>query len=45
MNRGCIHYPPTHGYYDAIQSAGGFTEAADQEAINLAAILEDEDRY
>jgi competence protein ComEA len=41
---GLYPLPPNSRVFDAIQSAGGFTEAADQEAINLAAILEDEDR-
>ncbi len=30
--------------FDAIQAAGGFTDDANQEAVNLAAFLEDEDR-
>lgn len=39
-------YPlePNSRVLDAVQAAGGFTDDADQEAVNLAAFLEDEDR-
>lgn len=41
---GLYSLPPNSRIFDAIQSAGGFTADADKDAINLAAILEDEDR-
>lgn len=41
---GVIQLASNSRIYDAIQKAGGFTEEANQEAVNLAAILEDEDR-
>ncbi len=41
---GLYQLTPNSRVFDAIKSAGGFTENAEQEAINLAAILEDEDR-
>ena len=41
---GVIQLASNSRIYDAIQKAGGFTEEANEESVNLAAILEDEDR-
>jgi competence protein ComEA len=44
LNPGVYTLPIGTRIDDAIQSAGGFTANADQQAVNLAAVLEDEDR-
>jgi len=44
VNPGVFTLPAGARLADAIEKAGGFTPVADQQGVNLAALLEDEDR-
>ncbi len=41
VNPGVYRLPPQSRIWDAVQAAGGFTNGADQEALNLAAFVDD----
>lgn len=44
LQAGLYALPPGSRVHDAIQAAGGFAEGANEQALNLAAFLEDGDR-